>query len=358
LREFITGSAFVIGGMFASLVCNALLLSFSQTLGIRNKNDIVIRWSNQSKPSLGGISFFVVFIFTTLAFAILESEQNIFQDKQYVGLLLAGTLAFLMGLADDAYNTKPLVKSGIQVLCGIILVLTDTQVDIVHVPVIDAVLTIIWVVGIMNSLNMLDNMDGITGTTVFFILLTCLIGSWIVFNLHSNIWVLTMLALIGGLLGFLFYNWYPSRIFMGDAGSQFIGLFVAFVSIKFLLNVGAYTKTESWSSVLLTLIAFTPAAVDTFTVTINRIKAGKSPLVGGKDHTTHHLVYAGFTDRQVGGIFALLGLVSFMLSCLMIYWIKKGHETTVLFVLPFFIFVFIYLYRNTIKYRPKDQVKE
>lgn len=358
MRELITGSAFIIGGFCASLVCNTLLLRFSQSLGIRNKNDVVVRWSNLSKPSLGGISFFVVFIFTTLAFAILENDQNIFQDHAYVGLIIAGTLAFLMGLADDAYNTKPLIKSGVQVLCGVVLILTGTKVDIVHIPWIDALLTVLWVVCIMNSLNMLDNMDGITGTTVLSILLTCLVGSWIVFHLHSNIWVLSILALIGGLGGFLVYNWHPSRIFMGDAGSQFIGLFVAFISIKFLLNVGSYTQTESWSSVLLTLVAFTPAAVDTLTVVINRLKAGKSPMVGGKDHTTHHLVYAGFSDKQVGYIFLVIAALSFALSCYMIYLIKIGKEQAVLFFLPFVIGVFVFLYRNTIKYKSVERPKE
>ena len=100
---------FFIGGIIISLITNKLLLNFSESLGIRNKNDVVVRWSNQSKPSLGGVSFYVVFIFSTIAYSIF-SEDYIFHESSFIGLLLAGSLAFGMGLADDAYNTKPLIK--------------------------------------------------------------------------------------------------------------------------------------------------------------------------------------------------------------------------------------------------------
>ena len=80
-----------------AIVCNTLLLRFSRSLGIRNKNDVVIRWSNESKPSLGGVSFFVVFVFAAIAYSIVFHEApNIFQNKQYVGLFVAGSLAFLV----------------------------------------------------------------------------------------------------------------------------------------------------------------------------------------------------------------------------------------------------------------------
>ena len=140
-------------------------------------------------------------------------------------------------------------------------------------------------------------------------------------------------------------------MFMGDAGSQFIGLFVAFFTIKFLWNLGSITQTHSWVSLILTLTALTPAAADTLTVVINRLKAGKSPMVGGKDHTTHHLVYAGFKDRQVWMIFSVIGFGSFLLSVGIIYLVLMSFlEATVLFLL-YFVAVFGILYRNTLKYK-------
>ena len=228
------------GGALVAMVCNILLLRFSKSLGIRNKNDVVVRWSNESKPSLGGVSFFVVFVFAAIAYSIVFSDApNIFQNKQYIGLFTAGSLAFLMGLADDAYNTRPLMKLGVQIICGLLFVWTGSMIDLFHSFYPDAILTVVWVVVVMNSLNMLDNMDGITGTAVFFILLSCIMVGWIIFPFHMNIWMLIMLSILGAVGGFLSMNIYPSKLFMGDAGSQFIGLFTAFFGIKFLWNVGS-----------------------------------------------------------------------------------------------------------------------
>lgn len=341
---------FCLGGFALSMICNEVLLRFSKSLGIRNNNDVVIRWSNESKPSLGGVSFFIVFIFSSIVYSIIFFEKNIFHDLQYVGLILAGSIAFLMGLADDAYNTKPFAKLAIQILCGVVFIYTGTTLNLFHNNYIDGFITIIWVIGIMNSLNMLDNMDGITGTTVFFILITCISSGWILTGFSTDIWTITLISMLGAVLGFLVYNVNPSKLFMGDAGSQFIGLFVAFFSIKYLWNVGPSTEHSSWLGIVITLIAFTPAAVDTFTVVINRLKRGASPMVGGKDHTTHHLVYAGFKDKQVWYIFIVISVISSILAVLLIDFLKHDIILPIIISSIYFIIVFTLLYRTTIKY--------
>ncbi len=344
---------FGIGGFLISFLCNGLLLRFSRTLGIRNKNDVTIRWSNESKPSLGGISFFIVFIFSAIGYSVVFYEINIFHNKEYIGLFVGGCIAFLMGLADDAYNTQPLGKLFIQISCGLMLIATKTEIELFHNHWIDGVITVVWVVIVMNSLNMLDNMDGITATTVLFILLSCLVGRWIISGFNIDEWTISLIAIIGSIIGFLCFNLHPAKIFMGDAGSQFIGFFVAFFSVKFLWNVSSEYDTESWASLLIVLIAFTPAAADTLTVVINRLKKGKSPMVGGKDHTTHHLVYAGYNDKQVWIVFFLIGLFSFLLTIVMINLIQMGIIIPILFFALYFIVVFGYLYRNTIKFPQK-----
>lgn len=346
---------FFISGIVVSVICNDLLLRFSKSLGIRNNNDVIVRWSNQAKPSLGGISFFVVFIFTAIGYSILFSDENIFHNIQYVGLLASGLLAFTMGLADDAYDTKPLGKLLIQILCGVLLVITNTTINLTSNEIINALCTIVWVVAIMNSLNMLDNMDGITGTTVIFILLACLLSSFVIFEPNRNIWSIILIAQVGSLLGFLFYNVNPSKLFMGDAGSQYIGLVVAFFSIKFLLNVGVLVDQPSWVGLIICLITFSPAAADTLTVIINRLKTGKSPMVGGKDHTTHHLVYAGLTDKQVWYVFMIISVVSAFFGVFLVYLAILGIILPILFFILFFLSVFFVLFRITLKNKaPKE----
>ncbi len=339
-----------------SWLTNSLLLRFSQSLGIRNKNDVIIRWSNQSKPSLGGVSFFVVFMFSAIAFLVVGTSDNFFKTYEYIGFFSAASLAFLMGLADDAYNTKPLLKLGAQIGCGLIFALTGTVIELTHIYTIDSAVTVLWVVIIMNSLNMLDNMDGITGTTVLFVLLSCLFGAWIINGISWDIWTIALISMIGAVLGFLYFNVNPSKLFMGDAGSQFIGLFVAFFGVKYLWNIGPITQNHSWTGIVLALTAFTPAAADTLTVVINRLKRGQSPMVGGKDHTTHHLVYSGMNDRQVWYVFTLIGAVSMILSLLLIKLVSLNLILPIAFLPLFFVFVFAALYRNTIRYPEPKKV--
>jgi UDP-GlcNAc:undecaprenyl-phosphate GlcNAc-1-phosphate transferase len=100
---------------------------------------------------------------------------------------------------------------------------------------------------------------------------------------------------------------------------------------------------------------FHACSCGTLTVVINRLKRGQSPMVGGKDHTTHHLVYAGFKDIQVWYVFVIIGLVSFLLSMLMIYMIQLNIVLPIIFFLFYFLLVFAYLYRNTIKFPQKNK---
>lgn len=343
---------FALGGVITAIVVNTLLLRFSKTLGIRNKNDVVVRWSNESKPSLGGVSFYIVFLFSLLGYAIIFSDgPGIFQNKAFVGLIGAGSIAFLMGLADDAYNTKPLLKLLVQISCGVILVFTGTNIELFHSFVPDAIITVIWVVVVMNSLNMLDNMDGITGTTVLFILISALMANWILIGFNANIWSIVLVSVIGAIIGFLTMNIHPSKLFMGDAGSQFIGLFAAHMGVKYLWNAPFSVESPSYLAIFIVLVAFTPTAVDTLTVVINRLKAGKSPMVGGKDHTTHHLVYAGLKDRQVWYVFLGIALMSTLLVLSMINLLRLKAFMPIPIFAAYFVFVFVLLYRNTIKYK-------
>ncbi|MGM0477800.1 MAG: MraY family glycosyltransferase [Bacteroidota bacterium] len=351
---FLEITAFFIGAVLISWLINRLLLKFSRNLGIRNKNDVLVRWSNESKPSLGGISMYITFMITTVFYASYHQGDSIFDNTQFIGLMLASAVAFGIGLADDAYNTKPLLKLGGQILCGIIVAGTGSVIQLFHQETLDAIITVVWIVIVMNSLNMLDNMDGITATVSLFILLACMFTSLMMADFHFSFWVIIVVAEIGAIVGFLFYNVNPSRMFMGDTGSQFIGLYVGFFAIQGLWNVPAQMELPSWSGLLLALVAFAPAAADTLTVVINRLKRGVSPMVGGKDHTTHHLVYRGLSDFRVWLVFAMISAASFLLAILLGSWILSGQVHFAWIGLAFFVLVFLALYRTTIKENAKN----
>ncbi len=277
-------------------------------------------------------------------------------NPQIPGLLLSGGLGFLMGLTDDAYNTKPLLKLSIQILCGIILVLTGTSISAFESDWLNIGLSILWTVGIMNSINMLDNMDGIAASVSTFILTTPLIFM-IATSTHTSVDFMLILGVLASLVGFLYYNWNPSLMFMGDTGSQFLGVILAYVGIHYCWNVGIEVSTaRGWYSLAALLVVFILPISDTLTVTINRLRRKQSPFVGGKDHTTHHLCYRGFSDVQVAKIFVLLSAISTFLYTTYILYIAPSEYFLVGVYIAYFLIVFLILYSLTVINRKKGIV--
>lgn len=334
-----------------SLLINSILLKFTQTLGVRQPEQKEIRWNPSVKPSVGGISFFVVFLIT---FIVLNFINNIlplhYENLKEIGILLVCTVAFLMGLADDAYNTQPLLKFITQLICGLMLYFTGTKINIFTEEAYNFTLTLFWVVGLMNSVNMLDNMDGIT-TVVSIVILFFIIS--INLNLHTIITPIPILSLgvLGSLLGFLVYNWHPSKMFMGDTGSQFLGAFLAVVGIEYCWNASSLIN-NSWYCINPILMGFTVVSLvfilpltDTITVTINRIRRGQSPFIGGKDHTTHHLFFKGITEKRIAVLFFAIGLVGLSLALNVIL---NYHLIWVIISIVFCAITFLSLYLNTI----------
>jgi UDP-GlcNAc:undecaprenyl-phosphate/decaprenyl-phosphate GlcNAc-1-phosphate transferase len=309
-------AGFFICATILSVLLNGLFLRFARTLGIRNNAEDVVRWSSMQKPSLGGITFFVIFLFANAAYAIFFPHNSDLFDKSLLGLLCSVTAAFLMGLGDDAYNTKPLLKFLVQLGCGWLLIATGNGIEIFGNDLLNTCMTLLWVVGIMNSINMLDNMDAITACVSIFILLNGLIALYVGKD-FNNPHIVILIGAIGALLGFLFYNWHPSKLYMGDTGSQFLGILLAFIGIKYFMNAPDFGGNHIPSKqVLVTALAFIIPITDTTTVFINRILRKQSPFVGGKDHTTHHLSYLGLSDSQVAIAFCGISLISMMLILL------------------------------------------
>ncbi len=311
------------GTLIFSILINELLLNFSKNLGTRKNNSVQIRWNSTAKPALGGLSFYIVFLFAFIFLEIItQGKQGLFSTLKIVGLLYAVTAAFLMGMADDAYDTKPLVKFIIQCVCGIILISTGTKINTFESEFLNYSLTLVWVVALMNSINMLDNMDGISTITTIIICLFVVFFS-VQMNLETQSITLIVIAVIGSLFGFLAYNWHPSKMFMGDSGSQFLGIFLAFCGIEFCWNTpviekGNFPVIYPINNLIIVVLVFIMPLTDTAIVIINRILKGTSPFVGGKDHTTHNLFYYGISEKKIAFIFFIINLIGAVLALLLI----------------------------------------
>jgi UDP-GlcNAc:undecaprenyl-phosphate GlcNAc-1-phosphate transferase len=344
---FLIYTSYFIGTVVLSFLINGIFLKFASTLGIRNSSETIIRWSSTSKPSLGGISFYLIFLLSIICYSIFFKETNILLNKQLLGLLAASTLAFLMGLSDDAYNTRPLLKFLIQVSCALILIFTGTYIKMFNNVYIDYALTLLWVVGLMNSINMLDNMDGITTIVSIAVIMSAIF----IMKLNgsiNNVNVFSLIGVMAALIGFLYFNWHPSKMFMGDTGSQFLGLFLAAMGIIYFWN--PTTATENYDLVekskhfFITLLTFAIPIIDTTTVVINRISKGKSPFIGGKDHTTHSLFFMGVTEKRIAIMYFGICLVSMFFNFLIVRCITNWSILHIILFSVYFILLFWFLY--------------
>lgn len=346
------GALLLVFGLFACLsaLFNFLFLKWTKTLGTKNLAPTEeIRWSASYKPAIGGISFYIIFLVSYVVYLFLNNPE--FMDKEeltQLGVLIVVTVGFFTGLADDAFNTVPWLKLSAQITCGIILLLFDIRIDFFENIYLDSFLTVFWTVAVMNSINMLDNMDGITTIVSIFILLAAAIGSGLILN-SNFFYTFVCGGTVAALAGFLVFNWNPSKIFMGDTGSQMIGALLAAVGIVFFWNNDLIDVQHTWYSKLaIVMTAFVIPIGDSLTVTINRIRRGQSPFVGGKDHTTYHLSYAGLSDRQVALVMIFISIVSLgLISCL--YIVESDTKYLCYSVLLAYSFLVIgFLYSSTL----------
>ncbi|MDF1673005.1 MAG: MraY family glycosyltransferase [Vicingaceae bacterium] len=329
------------------------MLRFVKTLGVRNQENIE-RWSDQVKPAIGGLGFYIIFLLSITLHQFIFSYEASLIDFRFTGIIGATSLGFLMGLADDAYNTRPILKFLTQVLCGVILIYSGTCIDIFESDLLNYGFTLMWVVGLMNSINMLDNMDGIT-TTVSLVIAFTMLVLMIDSNDVGSLGVTIIIGLIASLLGFLYFNWNPAIMYMGDTGSQYLGILLAALSINYLWNPVTTDEFAVSRQILMPLISFIIPIVDTTTVTIKRLRKGSSPFVGGRDHTTHHLSYLGLTEKQVVSVIALISIIS---SAIVIYVInsitKWSHLYTIIFI-AYFVLIFGVLFIVANKNIPEDE---
>lgn len=352
--------SYFVGATFFSFLINGLFLRFAQTLGIRNNAEKVIRWTSMAKPALGGFSFFILFLMSIAFYSIFFPHSTILLNKKMVGLIGACTLGFMMGLADDAYDTKPFLKFLAQLLCAFILIISGTYISIFPNEYMNYTFTILWVVGLMNSINMLDNMDAITTTVALSICLATLFILYL--NEHfMNEHILILIGMIAALIGFLYYNWHPSKMFMGDTGSQFLGVFLAAIGVIYFWNTpDSQGKIVQSKQLLVAVLTFIVPISDTTSVVINRIMRGQSPFVGGKDHTTHHLSYLGLSDSQVAIVFAGLSFLSMILTLFIIKYLPIWNHWHIILFGSYIVLVFAGLYTTTkiSKPKPKEEINE
>lgn len=259
------------------------------------------RWHTRPTPAVGGIAIFVGFGLALAAGYLLDPDatrgmsdvapQAVLPLSPWEGLLLGAGLAFVVGLVDDFVHLRPLAKLAGQVMAASVLLLSGIGVWLTGWYALDAALSLLWFVGLTNALNLLDNMDGLAAGVAgiagaYLALLFALEGST-----GLSVLALTFSAALGG---FLVHNYPPARIFMGDSGSLFLGLFLAGLALA-----PAPGLSRSLAAVVAApaLILGVPI-LDTTLVTVGRVLEGRPVSQGGRDHTSHRFVTLGITEKR------------------------------------------------------------
>ena len=236
-------------------------------------------------PLLGGLAIYSAFVIAVILFG------NRFRLNELLSILIGASLMSFLGMWDDRRSLGPMLKLAGQFFAASILVVTGVRVGTFAWEPLNIALSLGWVVVVTNALNLLDNMDGLSGgvgatAAIFFLLLAAMNDQYLVGALSA--------ALVGACLGFLVYNFNPASIFMGDAGSLFLGFVLAATAIKLRFPEGIQIVTWMVPVLILGLPLF-----DTGLVIISRLRRGFNPLTTpGKDHLSHRLVAMGYTRRE------------------------------------------------------------
>ncbi|MHC2183440.1 UDP-GlcNAc:undecaprenyl-phosphate GlcNAc-1-phosphate transferase [Paenibacillus sp. PvR052] len=265
-------------------------------------------------PRLGGLAIFIAFIG---AYFVVSPAIDTLKNDVVFGLLVGGAIVVLIGALDDRFDLSPKIKLLGQVLAASVVVYSGVTIELVNVPFGDGTislswlsvpLTIFWIVGVTNAINLIDGLDGLSAgvsgiATTTILVLALMMGNTTV--------VLLCVVLLGSIAGFLFYNFHPAKIFMGDSGALFLGFCLATLSVLGF-------KQATVVSLLVPIMILGVPLSDTFFAILRRWVNNLPISVADKSHLHHCLLQLGFSHRTtvliIYGIALLFGSSAVLLS--------------------------------------------
>ena len=266
-------------------------------------------------PRLGGIAICVTFMTAALAYIPISRLLHVsVSTKSYLGILVPVLLIFLMGAYDDVKPLKPKSKIAVQASAAILLYLAGFGIHYFSSLfgghsigiAFDLPLTVFWVLLITNAFNLIDGLDGLAAGSAMIsavaLLVVCLLG-------HNELITYLVVVLLGAILGFLPFNFYPASIFMGDSGSLFIGFLLS------ALAMAAGQEVTTNSGIAIPILAFGLPILDVTLAVLRRLLRRRPIFRGDTDHIHHKLLRRGLSHRQA--VLVLYGVTfAFVLASL------------------------------------------
>jgi len=332
MSKWLLGCELFVVTLLLSLILVPLAKQLALRLGVVDQ-PVQRKIHQRPKALLGGLAIFFAFLIAVgLHLGVYEWRDSLFPwlnqwlaphtgitanlglaSKRLLALLVGSIIIVALGLWDDLRGVNFPVKLKFvgQFLAAGVVIYGGIVTNFMPGRILDVVLTAVWVVGITNSFNLLDNMDGlaagiaiIAGSLLFFITLQ-----------QQQLFTAFLLAVfVGSIGGFLPYNLYPSRLFMGDTGSMFLGFFLGCLTVN-----SSYITSESptFVPVIIPLIILAVPLFDTFSVMVIRWRLKQPLFVGDQNHFSHRLVQLGMRQSEavvfIYVVALAIGLISLLL---------------------------------------------
>jgi UDP-GlcNAc:undecaprenyl-phosphate/decaprenyl-phosphate GlcNAc-1-phosphate transferase len=260
------------------------------------------RWHEHSTPTFGGVGIFAGLL-AGIGLAVLVGAVE--PSWELAGILAGAALLFSAGLVDDIRHLSPLAKLAAQFAAAGIAIAAGLRVELIGNDLLATIVAVVWLVGITNAFNLLDNMDGLAATLAA---VACGYFAIDAATLHESELVLALALSLGfACVGFLPYNLRPGRravVFMGDSGSQVLGFMLAALG----LAASWTTAGTTVATMLLPLLVLAIPILDTTLVTLVRLVERRPVTQGGRDHSSHRLVYYGLSESRAVALLAMIAI--------------------------------------------------
>lgn len=300
----------------------AILAFFAALITVLIVTPIVIRFAiwfgaidkpNERKvhqkimPRLGGLAIFIGVISGYLAGGLYDQKVNT--------ISVGAILIIIIGMLDDKFEITPKMKFSGQLIVAFLIIFSGLKIDFVTIPFMGKMylgiwsypVTIFWIVAITNAINLIDGLDGLSAGVSAIGIITIAVMAF----LAGKVLIFTLsLILLGSIIGFLFYNFHPAKIFMGDTGSLFLGY-----SISILSLLGLYKSVTLFSFFVPIIILGVPIFDTTFAI-IRRIVNKKPISAPDKSHLHHRLLALGLSHRNT--VLAIYGFAILFSACAII----------------------------------------
>ena len=299
-----------------ALILTPVVIAFARRTGALDKPD-ARKVHVRPIPRIGGIGIYAAFMVSILVQLVFVELTPEFM-MSLIGLMVGGTIIVAIGIIDDYCDLPAKVKLLGQILAAVVLVvgfdvridfITDPLGDFIYLELFAIPATIFWIVGLTNTVNLIDGLDGLAAGVSSIAAITIFLVA-----MEEGIPFVAMVtaALAGAAVGFLYYNFNPARIFMGDTGSMFLGFMLAGISV-----VGA-VKSAATIALIVPILALGLPILDTTFAIVRRMRNHRPIFKPDKGHLHHRLLAHGFTQKQavllMYVVSALFGLCALALT--------------------------------------------